>query len=122
MSCRYAVGDDRCQYESYTQSILHRPSISASERAHALLCLGMDFRKAGFRNRAMDTFRKVVELEPSNAYALRNLIKIHEEEHDWEQALSMEEKLSRATGNSDSTLGRFCTTRSAKPRGRLRLN
>ena len=89
------------------QSILHRPSISASERAHALLCLGMDFRKAGFRNRAMDTFRKVVELEPSNAYALRNLIKIHEEEHDWEQALSMEEKLSRATGNSDSTLRAF---------------
>ncbi len=89
------------------QSILHRPGISASERAYALLCLGMDFKKAGFRNRAMDTFQKVVELEPRNAYALRNLTKIHEEEHDWERALSMEEKLSRATGESDSTLRAF---------------
>ena len=89
------------------QSILHRPDISASERAHALLCLGMDFKKAGFRNRAMDTFQKVVALEPKNAYALRNLVKINEEERDWEQALSMEEKLSEATGESDSTLRAF---------------
>ena len=89
------------------QSILHRPGISTSEHAHALLCLGMDFRRAGFRNRALDTFRKVVELEPNNAYALRNLIKIHEEEHNWEQALNLEEKLSQATGESDSTLRAF---------------
>ena len=26
MSCRYAVGDDRCQYESYTHSIFGRRS------------------------------------------------------------------------------------------------
>ena len=28
MSCRYAVGNDRCQYESYTQSIYRRYAIS----------------------------------------------------------------------------------------------
>jgi lipopolysaccharide biosynthesis regulator YciM len=89
------------------QSILHRPDISPSERAHALLCLGMDFKKAGLRNRAMETLQKVVELEPKNAYALKTLVKIYEEEHDWEQALRMEEKLSGATGESDSTLRAF---------------
>ena len=45
------------------QSILHRPGLSGDERAHARLCLGMDFKRAGFRNRAMDTFHEVVALE-----------------------------------------------------------
>jgi lipopolysaccharide biosynthesis regulator YciM len=89
------------------QSILHRPGLPKSERAHALLCLGMDFKKAGFRYRAMDTFREVVALEPKNAYALANLVKIHEEEHDWEKALSLHEELAKVTGTDDSTLRAF---------------
>ncbi len=89
------------------QSVLHRPGLPANERAHALLCLGMDFKKAGFRYRAMDTFREVVALDPKNAYALRNLVKIHEEEQEWEKALSRQEELSRATGIEDSTLRAF---------------
>lgn len=90
------------------QSILHRPGLAASERTHALLCLGMDFKRAGFRNRAMDTFNEVVAIEPDNAYALRNLVKIHEEEQAWETALHAHAKLSRVTGEEeDSTLRAF---------------
>ena len=89
------------------QSVLHRPGLPANERAHALLCLGMDFKKAGFRYRAMDTFREVVALEPGNAYALTNLVKIHEEEHEWEKALSLQEELAKVTRTEDSTLRAF---------------
>ncbi|MGH9323056.1 MAG: tetratricopeptide repeat protein [Vicinamibacteria bacterium] len=89
------------------QSVLHRPGLPKDERAHALLCLGMDFKKAGFRYRAMDTFREVIALEPANAYALTNLVKIHEEEQDWEKALSLQEELARVTGSPDSTLRAF---------------
>jgi len=89
------------------QSILHRPGLSSDERAHALLCLGMDFKRAGFRNRAMDTFREVVELEPDNAYALSNLVKIYEAEHDWERALEAHEKLCSVTGEIDTTVRAF---------------
>jgi lipopolysaccharide biosynthesis regulator YciM len=89
------------------QSILHRPGLPANERAHALLCLGMDFKKAGFRDRAMDTFREVVSLEPKNAYALTNLMKIHEEEQEWEKALSLQEELESVTGMDDSTIRAF---------------
>jgi lipopolysaccharide biosynthesis regulator YciM len=89
------------------QSVLHRPGLPANERAHALLCLGMDFKKAGFRYRAMDTFREVVALEPGNTYALTNLVKIHEEEQEWEKALSLQEELATATGTGDSTLRAF---------------
>ena len=84
------------------QSILHRPGLAASERTHALLCLGMDFKRAGFRNRAMDTFNAVVAIEPNNAYALKNLVKIHEEEQDWETALHAYAELSRVTGEEEN--------------------
>jgi lipopolysaccharide biosynthesis regulator YciM len=89
------------------QSILHRPGLSTNEKAHALLSLGMDFKKAGFRDRAIDTFREVVALEPKNAYALASLSKIHEEEQEWEKALALSEELSRVTGADDSTLRAF---------------
>jgi lipopolysaccharide biosynthesis regulator YciM len=89
------------------QSILHRPGLPGNEKAHALLCLGMDFKKAGFRYRALDTFREVVALEPKNAYALSNLAKIHEEEQEWEKALSIQEELAMITGADDSTLRVF---------------
>lgn len=89
------------------QSILHRPGLSGSERAHALLCLGMDFKRAGFRNRAMDTFHEVVALEAKNAYALYHLMKIHEEEQDWDRAREAQEDLSQVTGTSDPSLEAF---------------
>ncbi len=89
------------------QSVLHRPGLSGDERAHALLCLGMDFKRAGFRNRAMDTFQEVVALEPDNAYALLNLIKIYEAEQDWERALQTQEKLFQISGELDTTLKAF---------------
>jgi lipopolysaccharide biosynthesis regulator YciM len=88
------------------QSVLHRPGLSRGERAHALLCLGMDFKKAGFRYRARDTFREVVALDPGNTYALSNLVRIHEEEQEWEKALSLQEELARVQGG-DSTLRAF---------------
>ncbi len=67
----------------------------------------MDFKKAGFRYRAMDTFREVVAFEPKNAYALANLLKIHEEEQDWEKALSLQEELAKVTGTEDSVRRAF---------------
>lgn len=89
------------------QSILHRPGLPPRERAHALLCLGIDFKRAGFRNRAMETFKKVDRLDPGNPYATLHLLRIHEEEHDWEQALALQHKLEATSEETDSTLTAF---------------
>jgi len=89
------------------QGVLHRPGLSKEERAHTLLCLGMDFKRAGFRNRALDTLREVIALEPDNAHALGSLGKIYEEDHDWEAALKMQSRLSEVTGEPDPTLTAF---------------
>ena len=89
------------------QSILHRPGLVAREKAHALLCLGVDFKRAGFRDRAVDTLLEVLAIEPTNSYALLHLLRIHEEEHDWEKALSVLQKLDAASDEPNATLAAF---------------
>jgi lipopolysaccharide biosynthesis regulator YciM len=89
------------------QSILHRPGLDPSERAHTLLCLGMDFKRAGFRDRAVDTFREVLAIDSKNAYAMSNLVKIHEEQQEWKEALALQEELSAVRGTSDPALRAF---------------
>ncbi|MCI0409624.1 MAG: hypothetical protein L0191_13860, partial [Acidobacteria bacterium] len=80
------------------QSILHRPRLSARERAHTLLCLGIDFKRAGFRERAAQTFEQVLTLDPGNAYALQHLQKIREEEQNWQGALALAQEAAALTG------------------------
>ncbi len=89
------------------QSILHRPGLEPRERAHALLCLGVDFKRAGFRNRALATLQEVARLDPENPYALMHLMKIHEEEQNWEEALSLQQRVAAAGGEANPILTAF---------------
>jgi lipopolysaccharide biosynthesis regulator YciM len=89
---------------SVHQGLLQRPDLTRLEHAYVLLCLGLDFRHAGFVDRALDAFRQVTELDPLNRYALVNMQKLHEEQHQWVDALQVRERIarlddSRATGN-----------------------
>lgn len=89
------------------QSVIHRPGLSRAERAHALLCLGMDFKRAGFHQRALDTLQRVIDIDPDNTYALSHLVKIYEAEQHWERALETQEKLLQVTGETDPTVRAF---------------
>ena len=89
------------------QSILHRPGLNPRERTHALLCLGVDFKRAGFRDRAIDTLTEVLRLDPASSYALLHLLRIHEEEQNWEQALAVLHKLDVASEEPNPTLAAF---------------
>ncbi len=89
------------------QSILHRPGLLPQEKAHAHLCLGVDFKRAGFRDRAVDTLEEVLAIEPTNSYALLHLLRICEEEQDWEKALSMLQKLDATSEEPNPTLAAF---------------
>src|SRR6186997_742442 len=68
------------------QALLQRPDLTKLEHAYVLLCLGLDFRHGGFVDRAFETFQDVVRLDPRNRYALANLQKLHEEQHQWADA------------------------------------
>jgi lipopolysaccharide biosynthesis regulator YciM len=68
------------------QGLLQRPDLTTLEHAYVLLCLGLDFRHAGFVDRALEAFQEVVRLDPKNRYALVNLQKLHEDQHQWTEA------------------------------------
>ena len=47
MSCRYAVGNDRCQYESYTHSKLQFDRYLREKKTNPTLTLGEHMKKIG---------------------------------------------------------------------------
>ncbi len=79
------------------QSLLQRPRLSRLEHAYVLLCLGLDYKRGGFVERALQAFQEVLALDAKNEYALLNLQKLHEEQHQWSEAFDTRQRLARLT-------------------------
>jgi lipopolysaccharide assembly protein B len=77
------------------QTLLQRPRLSRIEHAYVLLCLGLDYKRGGFVDRALEAFNEVLRLDPKNEYALVNLQKLHEEQHQWTEAYDTRRRLSK---------------------------
>jgi lipopolysaccharide biosynthesis regulator YciM len=60
-----------------------------------LLCLGLDYKRGGFVDRALEAFNEVLRLDPKNEYALVNLEKLQEEQHQWSEAYDTRQRLSK---------------------------
>ena len=76
------------------QNLLQRPRLSKLEHANVLLCLGLDYKRGGFVDRALEAFNEVLRLDTKNQYALLNLQKLHEEQHQWTEAYDTRQRLS----------------------------
>jgi len=77
------------------QALLQRPDLTKLEHAYVLLCLGLDFRHGGFVDRALEAFQEVLQLDSRNRYALVNLQKLYEDQHQWAEALRVREQIAR---------------------------
>jgi lipopolysaccharide biosynthesis regulator YciM len=77
------------------QMLLQRQKLSKVEHAYVLLCLGLDYRRGGFVDRALDAFNEVMRLDPENEYALQNIQKLHEEQHQWTEAYDTRQRLTK---------------------------
>src|ERR671911_3005362 len=77
------------------QSLLQRPDLTTLDHAYVLLCLGLDFRHGGFVDRALEAFQEVLVLDPRNRYALVNLQKLYEDQHQWAEALRVREQVAK---------------------------
>src|SRR5262245_32863859 len=77
------------------QKLLQRPDLRKLEHANVLLCLGLDYKRGGFVDRALEAFTEVLRLDPDNQYALTNLEKLYEEQHQWSDAYTTRQKLAR---------------------------
>src|SRR5258706_5817419 len=45
------------------QTLLQRPTLTRLEHAHVLLCLGLDYKRGGFVDRAQEAFNEVLRLD-----------------------------------------------------------
>lgn len=79
------------------QALLQRPRLSKLEHAYVLLCLGLDYKRGGFVDRALDAFTEVLRLDPQNEFALVNTQKLHEEQHQWTEAFDTRQRLAKLT-------------------------
>ena len=86
------------------QALLDRDDLTRAERTHVIACLGMDFRKAGFLDRATRTFAEVLDADPRNLHALAGLQKLHEEQHQWNEAYDVQTRLARLRKTDDSVV------------------
>jgi lipopolysaccharide assembly protein B len=77
------------------QKLLQRPNLRKLEHANVLLCLGLDYKRGGFVDRAVEAFTEVLRLDHDNPYALANLEKLYEEQHQWGEAYATRVKLAR---------------------------
>jgi lipopolysaccharide biosynthesis regulator YciM len=82
------------------QQLLQRPDLRKLEHANVLLCLGLDYKSGGFVDRALEAFTEVLRLDPGNQYALSNLEKLYEEQHQWSEAYATRKKLARTDADS----------------------
>ena len=80
------------------QTLLQRPRLNPIEHANVLLCLGLDYRRGGFVDRAMAAFSEVLKLDPNNEAALVNLEKLQEDQHQWQEAYVTRSRLAQIAG------------------------
>jgi lipopolysaccharide assembly protein B len=91
--------------------LLARGDLTRAERIHALASLGMDYRKAGFLDRASGSFAEVLGLDPRNLHALMGTLKLYEEQRQWREAYDVQTRLSRLRKTDDSLVLGFLQAR-----------
>ncbi len=84
------------------QTLLQRPGLSRLEHAYVALCLGLDYKRGGFVDRALDAFHEVLRLDSQNEFALVNVQKLHEEQHQWSEAFDTRQRLSKLTASDNA--------------------
>ena len=98
------------------QSIIARPHLDKAIKLQALYDLGLDYRKGGLFNRAVDAFNEVLQMNPSHVEANRQMVSLYEEMRDWEKALEASRRLEKLTGNNNRQVQAHYLTELGKER------
>jgi lipopolysaccharide assembly protein B len=76
------------------ENIMARPSLSNEHRLEAMFALAEDYFRAGLFDRAERSFRQLAESEARRVPALRYLLRIYEQQRDWDQAITVHTELT----------------------------
>ncbi len=91
------------------QNLLLRGTLPRGLRSEALLGLALDFRSGGFLKRAASSFEELLEIEPSNPQALRELERIRVDAGEWEEAVRIRKRIGSGDPNSAAILAHLWT-------------
>ncbi len=70
------------------ENIMARQSLKDEHREHAMFALGEDYFRAGLLDRAEYMFQRLTERTGWRTTALRYLLRIYEQQSDWQQAIA----------------------------------
>jgi len=105
------------------QSIILRPKIDQQMRLQALYDLGMDYKKGGLYNRAVQSLEEVLAEDPKREEALGQMVNVYEEMRDWDNAVQALKKLDRITGGDHkNVLAHYQTERGKELAAAMQLD
>lgn len=76
------------------ENVMERQSLAPELREQAMYALAEDYFHAGLFDRAEALFQRLTERPGQRTAALRNLLRIYEQQGDWTQAIATYEKLA----------------------------
>jgi lipopolysaccharide biosynthesis regulator YciM len=76
------------------ENIMARPQLSDEHRLEAMYALAEDYFRAGLFDRAEVSFRQLAETDSRRVPALRHLLRIYEQQRDWEHAIAIHNRLT----------------------------
>ncbi|MGI9233717.1 MAG: lipopolysaccharide assembly protein LapB [Woeseiaceae bacterium] len=82
------------------QNIIARPDLAAEQRDQALFSLAKDYLAAGLLDRAEKIFSRLAQGSRYQVQALESLVRIYEQERDWEKAVDAGQRLEVLSGRS----------------------
>jgi lipopolysaccharide biosynthesis regulator YciM len=82
------------------QNIIARPDLAAAQHDQALYSLAKDYLAAGLLDRAEDLFAKLAAGSRYQVQSLENLLRIYEQEREWEKAIDAGQQLEILSGRS----------------------
>jgi len=93
------------------QGILAKPQLERVLRSQTYFSLGLDYKSAGFIDRGILAFNKVLKIDRHNTVCLEYLRELFEDSHDWESAFETEIKLLKLTNSKDYKVAAYLKSR-----------
>ena len=82
------------------QSLTVRPNLLPEQKVEIHKALAKDYIKIGYMKNAIDEAKKILLIEKRNLWALKFLIRISEENQDWEEAAIWSKHLQKISGKN----------------------
>jgi len=84
------------------QNLLARPGLPEALYMEAQFALSMDFQAGGLLGRALQQYRKVLDVQSDHIPALEASLRIREQSHEWDLAEDILSRLDQVRGMSSS--------------------